>query len=239
MPEIQGKLIDRLLRRIFRIKKWRILTLIVFIIALNGLIVFFNLEVRRSAYMCSKCAAFKDKRDIVVIGIRLFTHEAASDSSITLLRERYIAPCSHDWVQFSWPSEKSLPVRKSTSHSPFMENPVFLYHIECSNAIQLFENDEAKVEALEAIGNRDNYVRWIACAALRSLVATSKKEDFEWNAWWENNKKYFNICFTIEEAHEVVAEFLNSQDEVMPNEAIMNMLFLSEYEGKHNNKPDK
>jgi len=143
---------------IFLIKRWKVITILIIIIAINGYVLVFHTSENHRGEMCTICGARRHQREIQVVGIRVFSSEKIRDSSITSLREKYIGPCSHDWT-LDYASGRTISGWEIGDAFPAFNYPVGRLTNELAAGIRLFEDDQAKIKALEAIGNRDNLLR--------------------------------------------------------------------------------
>ena len=167
---------------------------------------------RANGEMCVKCGAIKRQQQKVLLGCKLSQSTHTEDTSLTKLRSKYIGPCQHDWVFFYQNSRTAVGGKWFACGSPYNEHPVGRLPDELANGIEKLPTIQSRILALEAIGRRENLLRWLAAGLLDQLAAIGDNDGFSPTQWWQTNACVFTICTNNADAFIISQRFINSDD---------------------------
>jgi hypothetical protein len=153
-----------------------------------------GLEQSKRGEVCVRCGAERtqSKRSFRLFSARVPLANSSKIKSTTLTKcwSQYALPCVHDL------SLRYINTRTPSASSFADAFPSFRYPVASATAaetlaaeIEWLDVPNARSNALNAIGNRDNLLRFVAAMAL-SERAQSKQQP---SAWWVMNEKYFVV----------------------------------------------
>jgi hypothetical protein len=168
---------------------------------------------RSNGEMCVKCGAVKRNQEKILLGCILLSQSThTEDTSLTKLRSKYIGPCHHDWVFFYQNSRTMAGGKSFVCGFPYNRHPVGHMPDELANGIEKLPTTQSRILALEAIGSRENLLRWLAAGLLDQLAAVGDNDTFSPTEWWRTNACVFTICTNKADAFTVNQRFVNSDD---------------------------
>jgi len=104
---------------------------------------------------------------------------------------------------------------------PSFDYPVNRLTDRLANGLELFEDKDATILALEAVGDPQNHLRFVAANAVLSLdyMSPEEEQEFDWQSWWDVHKEAFTICHDVDSARRIAEKYLDSDDGIVSSGA--------------------
>ncbi len=162
---------------------------------------------------CKICGAHRRLAVIEVCWIPIRRRTLIEDSRITRLRQQFIGPCEHDWT-FDYRRSYRLGAKQLEEGSPSFDYPVNERTHRLASGLERFEDKDATILALEAVGDPQNHLRFLAAEAALSLdyMSPEEKQEFNWQSWWEAHREAFTICHAPDSARMIARKYARSDN---------------------------
>jgi len=169
----------------------------------------YGLGYSRRSDSCVRCGAvhFQESKSLYIFGIRLplLGVDRVDSSPLTSCWKRYSEPCKHDWV-FDYQNTRTASSKSFADGFPDNRYPVASSSTarEMAKAIDALDVPGARRRALNAIGNRDNLLRFVPVEALRRFSESGSNNPA---AWWQAHAKFFVIITNRSEAEAMLGRW--------------------------------
>jgi hypothetical protein len=172
--------------------------------------------------LCVRCGARYDSRSyaVSIFSWRLEVAGSAKStpSQLTTLWSRYAGGCSHDWTAI-YENRFGVSSGFYADYFPNQRYPVAVGTEELAEGIRWCDVPNARIAALNAIGNRNNLLRFVAAETLRSVGTTNHPVRPTPTEWWLSNSNRFAVCTNKHDA-EVFLDALNVGDDSLLGYAV-------------------
>ena len=161
-------------------------------------------------YECSICAAMKVSEETSIAGVTIRRRVAVHPSGLTKLRERLVGVCAHDWV-LDWSTyERGSGAKTHGDCFVSFDHPACSSPDRIVAGIERLRDDSAKAQALRAVGDRDNFLKWVAYDFVLEIAFLEDEEfgEIDWDDWWQRHAWAFDVCHGKEVARQLVLDNL-------------------------------
>ena len=150
---------------------------------------------------CIKCGA----RDVAewkqFAGIRYWGWQEVRHGPLAGLHLRLLGPCEHEWASDTG-GQSGFGEHWCSDGFPYFDYPITDPTHWPYQGVVLFPNDDLRRQALRALSDRTNRLRFLAESAITQLGWLNHKQraTLDWDAWWATHKDAFVITTDAAEA---------------------------------------
>lgn len=197
-----------------RSRGWEVLIAVAALI-IAGVALSLIVEKTETGVLCTICGARGRKLALDIKHLTFWRRESIANSPITRLRSQLIGRCAHDW-ELDWGSSGSLFGWRGHGDA-FASRDYPIGRIKLAQGLQRFEDKAATIQALKAIGDENNKLRFLAADAAISLAYMNQEErkQFNWQSWWASHREAFTICRDSTSALAIARKYLEADEGLM------------------------